>query len=168
MTHSEEIPKDVIAKHSVIGRMLKQGFARKNNRRSITLVELILVIAIVAILFPVMISSLFNPVVDSIWGDQMVRAMALAQEKMEEIYATKANSSVFLGYSYVLEANYPDEIPIIGYQLADFTRTVAVTEVSGTDLSTAFAESGFKKIVVTVTWGNAGDNVALTGVIADY
>src|SRR3989338_8603957 len=66
-----------------------------------TLIELVIAIAVIAVLFPVMISALFNPVANAVWGDQMVQAMSLTQEKMEEIYATKANSSFSLGYSYI-------------------------------------------------------------------
>lgn len=136
------------------------------KKNGFTLIELIMTIAIISVLLPVMISAFFNPVADSVWGDQMVQAMALAQEKMEEIYATKANSSASLGYSYITSAHYPAESPVSGFSA--FNRSVTITEVSGTDLSTTSAGSGYKKIVVAVTWNSGADSVQLTGVLGDY
>ena len=129
-----------------------------------TLIELVIAIAVIAVLFPVMISALFNPVANAVWGDQMVQAMALVQEKIEEIYATKANSSASLGYSYITSSNYPAENPVSGF--TPFNRSISITEVSGTDLSTTSSGSGFKKVVVTVSW--SGGNVQLTGVVGNY
>lgn len=134
------------------------------KKSGMTLIELVIVIAIIAVLFPVMISALFNPVANAVWGDQMVQAMSLTQEKMEEIYATKANSSFSLGYSYITSSNYPAENPVSGFSA--FNRSVTITEVSGSDLITTSSGSGFKKVVVTVTW--SGGSTELTGVVGNY
>ncbi len=134
------------------------------KKNGMTLIELVIVIAVIAVLFPVMISALFNPVANAVWGDQMVQAMSLTQEKMEEIYAAKANSSFSLGYSYITSSNYPAENPVSGFSA--FNRSVAITEVSGSDLSTTSSGSGFKKVVVTVTW--SGGSTELTGVVGNY
>lgn len=135
------------------------------SSRGITLIELVISIAIVAVLFPVMISALFNPVTDAVWGDQMVQAMALAQERMEELYSKKASNSASLGYSSITSANYPAENPVSGFSA--FNRSATITEVSGSDLSTSSSGSGFKKVVVAVTWGS-DNSVELTGVVADF
>jgi prepilin-type N-terminal cleavage/methylation domain-containing protein len=135
-----------------------------SNHRGITLIELVITIAVIAVLFPVMISALFNPIANAVWGDQMVQAMSLAQEKMEEVYAAKANSSFSLGYSYITSSNYPAENPVSGFSA--FNRSVTIAEVSGSDLITTSSGSGFKKVVVAVTW--SGGSTELTGVVADY
>jgi prepilin-type N-terminal cleavage/methylation domain-containing protein len=126
---------------------------RRAKNSGMTLIELVIAIAIIAVLFPVMISAFFNPVANAVWGDQMVQAMSLAQEKMEEIYADKANNSVSLGYSYITLSNYPAENPVSGFSA--FNRSVTITEVSGSDLSTTSSGSGFKKVVVTVKVASA-------------
>ena len=137
-----------------------------NKCKGMTLVELVIGIAVIAVLFPVMISALFNPVVDSVKGEQMVQAMALAQGKIEEIYATKATNNGSLGYSYITSSHYPAENPVSGF--ASFNRSVTITEVRGTDLTTPLNNSGFKKIVVTVTWNGGSNRVELTEVLGNY
>lgn len=73
-------------------------------------------------------------------------ATALAQEKLEQILHDKK----YQEYIFIIAANYPtsEDLTPIGYP--GYTRTIAIQEVSGTDLSSAQSGTGYKKITVAV------------------
>jgi len=136
------------------------------HRSGFTLIGLTMTIVIIGVILPAIYAALVNPILNSGFEYNQTKALALAQEKMEEIFSAKASSSILLGYDYITEANYPDESSISGFP--GFTRSVSVTELVGNDLSTVSAGSGFKRVIVNVTWDNGGSSVSLTNILGDY
>jgi prepilin-type N-terminal cleavage/methylation domain-containing protein len=137
---------------------------RKLGARGFTLIEIIIAIVIMAIFAPAIIVAITAPLAHTTWDNNQVIATMLVQERLEDIYAYKANVSLTYGYSYITAANFPTESPVSGF--TGFNRTTTITEVAGSDLSTASASSGFKKIAVSVTY--TGGAATCTTVLGDY
>ncbi len=99
-----------------------------------------------------------NTLVKSTQSELHVEAVSLAQEKIEDILADKE----FKGYDYVSNTlNYPEE------ELDDkFVRNVSVSEVNPDDLGSSSPGSGYNKVTVEVSWGNAdSQNVSLSTLV---
>jgi len=133
------------------------------EKRGITLIELALTIVVISIgLVGIMI--LFENATRGIMqADMNVIASNLAHEKLEQIVLDKWRD----GYDAVLDSNYPDE----GFsdEFSVFTRSTDIYEVSGTDLATEEEGSGFKRVEVTVSWGEGALNrVTVPTLLASY
>lgn len=90
-------------------------------------------------------------------------ATQLANEKIETIIADKT----FQGFDYIDENNYPTEN--LAGDFNGFTRTIAVDEVSAADLETSQSESGYKRVDVSVSWGNDnGQNILVSTIVTEY
>lgn len=134
------------------------------DRRAFTLIELILTIVILAIgLFGVMI-VFDNTTRAAMEADLKVTAVELGRERLEGIIADK----VFRGYSYISLANYPAAESLTG-TYDRYQRRLNIFEVSPQDLSTPVSGSGYKRIEVTVRWGErVTQQVGLSTVVAEY
>jgi hypothetical protein len=133
------------------------------NQRGHSIFETILTVSIVGGgLFGGM-SVMQNTTLVSQNGDMSTVGGELANESMESILADKE----FMGYGIVAAENYPSEE--LAAPFSGFTRTVTVTEVSLSDLTTPQVGSGVKKVEVTVNWGNSDDEkVQLMTLLGDY
>ncbi len=132
--------------------------------RGFTLLEIIMAIVVLGIFAPAIIFAITAPLAQSTWDDKQVKATMLVQERMEDVFAAKANNALSLGYPSIIAANYPAETPVSGF--TGFDRTTTITEVAGSDLSTASSGSGFKKVQVSVTW--TGGTASATTVLGSY
>ena len=119
---------------------------------------------VLSIIMVTMLFGLMTPLTQSVQENSLVIASFLAQERLEQIFAAKANSGY--GYGYITAANFPDETPVAGF--TGYSRSVTITEVRGNDLTTPLVNSGFKKIVVKVTWNNGAASLDLTGLLGNY
>lgn len=133
------------------------------RRAGYTLTEVILVIVVAGLALPPLMAVFAGMSRDSARPDLLLVASSLAREKMEIIAADKFNTS--RGYAYLVSANYPAENPVPGFTL---TRSVAFTDVSSADLSTAESGSGFRKVVVTVRWNYDASSLNLSSVFTDH
>ena len=120
------------------------------NRHGFTFVE----VTLASLLFlagMLGVFSVFYNVNQSAMGGQMtLTGMGLCEERLEQIIADK----VTRGYAFVTNANYPVAENLAG-NFQGFTRTTNIHEVTSNDLTTDQAGSGYKKVDVTVSWGNA-------------
>lgn len=133
------------------------------NQRGHSIFETILAVSIMASGLLGGMSVMQNSTLTSQSGDRATVGGELANESMESILADKE----FLGYGAVAVENYPSEE--LAEPFSGFTRTVTVTEVSLTDLTTPQAGSGVKKVEVTVGWGDSDDEkVQLMTLLGDY
>lgn len=95
--------------------------------------------------------------------DRTTIATQLASEKLEDILADR----VFKGYDEVTTSEYPQEN--LQGEFQGFKRTITIIEVSSSDLETAQAGSGTKKVSVKVSWGDAADDqVTVEMLVGDY
>lgn len=132
-----------------------------NNQRGSSLIDVVLTTLVLGVaLFGGML-AMQTATAHSVDGDLNSIAVQLANEKIEEIMA----DAEYKGYDVVVDANYsPENLP----DHYNMTRSVRVTEVSESDLSTSSIGSGLKKIEVTVTWGVGGyQTVTLTTMVAE-
>lgn len=134
------------------------------KKTGFTLVEVLLTIVIISTgLFGLM--SLFNNATrDVMAGDINLMATYLAQERLEQLISDK----VYLGYDYVVNENYTTSAPAsVGNNF--FTRSFNIYEVGSGDLITPEADTGFKRIEMTVSWGlSAGERITIPTLITDY
>lgn len=133
------------------------------NQRGHSIFETVLSVSIVAGGLLGGMSVMQNSTLTSQNGDRATVGGELASESMESILADKE----FLGYGVVAAENYPNEE--LAAPFSGFTRTVTVTEVSLSDLTTPQVGSGVKKVAVTVDWGDGDDEkVQLMTLLGDY
>lgn len=100
----------------------------------------------------------------AVQGQVYQAALYLGQERLETMTADKR----FRGYGYIVGANYPaaENVTVGAYQ---YTRLVSIREVSGADFTTAMADSGYKRIDVTLSWGVGPQNqLVLSAVLGNY
>lgn len=131
------------------------------NGKGFTLLENIITTSLIATGLLGLALVMQNNVIHTVNSDNNVKAVNLAQEKIESIIADTA----FLGYQYVTEdAQYTNEELEGG-----FRRYVSITEVSESDLDTPTEGSGLNKVDVEVVWGEANDQkVKLSTIVAEY
>jgi Tfp pilus assembly protein PilV len=120
----------------------------RNNQSGFIFVELILTMLVLSIGLASGYVLMDNSLSNSVTGDADVVASQLANEKLEQIISDKS----FGGYDALAEGDYPPETLDAPYQ--NYSRQVDIYEVNPTDMSTAEAGSGYKKVTVSVTWGN--------------
>ncbi len=129
----------------------------------VTLIELVLTIVVISFgLIGVMI--LFENATRGVMqADLNVMATNLAHEKLEQIILDKWRD----GYASVIDSNYPDEN--FQDEFSIFTRSTDIVEVSGSDLATPEADSGYKRVDVTVSWGGGSlQRISLPTLLASY
>lgn len=136
----------------------------KNKMKGFTIIELVLAIVIISVgLFGMM--ALFNNVTRGVMeGDMNIIATFLGREKLEQLVADK----VYRGYAYIINSNYTtnENLTVGSY---NFNRQFSIYEVSKTDLITALAGSGFKRIDMTIKWGeDANQRITMPTVLASY
>lgn len=137
------------------------------NENGFSLVEASMSTVILGFAFMVGVATMNNATIASANLDSQVIASQLANEKVEMILAD--NYLKQAKYAYITEANYPDENLNYGNSNNAYKRSVDVTEVSPNDLSAAQANSGMKRIDVTVSWGNQGyQKVKVTTLVTQY
>ena len=115
------------------------------NERGFTFIELTLAIVIISSALFGLLTLFQNVVTFGNDSEEYLVSSVLAQERLEEIVADKTNR----GYNYIVNNNYPQEnlaVPFAGY-----IRTTTITEVRENDLITAQNNSGYKRVVVSVT-----------------
>ena len=133
------------------------------RRGGYTLAEVIFVIVVAGLALPPLMVVFAGMSRESARPDLLLVASSLAREKMELIAADKFNTG--RGYAYLVSGNYPAENPVSGFTM---TRSVAFTDVSSADLSTAQPGSGYRKVVVTVRWNYDASSLSLSGVFTDH
>lgn len=129
-----------------------------------TLIEVLITCAIIAGgLFGLMVlySNSSQTVMEA---DINLMATYLARERLEQLVSDKAH----FGYDSVVNDTYETtETVSVGDHY--FTRSFSIYEVNKDDLLTAEADSGFKRIDMTISWGMAADQlINLSTVITDY
>ena len=80
--------------------------------------------------------------------EQTLIATTLAQEKLEQIMQDKKYKT----YAYIIQSNYPVTEVLTAEGYPDYTRTVTISEVSPSNLSSPPQgnESGYTKVTVAV------------------
>lgn len=137
------------------------------NESGFSLVEATMSTVILGFAFTVGVATMNNATTASANLDSQVIASQMANEKVEMILAD--NYLKQAKYAYVTNANYPDENINYGSTSNAYKRTVVVTEVSPDNLNTAQANSGMKRVDVTVSWGNkAYQKVKITTLVTQY
>lgn len=136
----------------------------KNHQDGFTLVEVILTIMVFAIGTMGALAISQNMLNSSINGDFRVMAGQLASEKLEEVIADKN----FQGYSYIDTTNYPSES--LSGDFAQFTRATSIEEVDPSDFTTPMANSGMKRVSVSVSWtyNSETKNVTVTTLLSEH
>lgn len=124
----------------------------RRGEHGFTLIEVILVIVFLGVGFIVTLGAMSSGLQKSVDAELVVTAMALAEEKMEQI----RNDKVTFGYQYILNSNFPPESKL--GQHAKFSRSVDVV---------TFVVAGYKNVTVKVSRANMPD-VELTTSFADY
>ena len=131
--------------------------------KGFTLIEAILTVVLLSFGLVGGLTLFKNATDNSLVKDYQVVASQLASEKLESILLDKKT----LGYNAIIQANYPNENLPAPYQ--NFTRSVTIQEVQASDLSTAQAGSGYKRIDVHVTWGaQAYQTIIISTVVSNY
>lgn len=135
-----------------------------DRARGFTLIELILTTVVVSGGFFGLLTTFDAANRGAIQGQAHQAAVYLAQERLEQMTADK----YYRGYGYLVPGNYPaSEAVTVGSH--QYTRLITITEVSGTDLTTAVQGSGYKRVAVTVSWpGGATNQLTLETVMGQY
>lgn len=123
------------------------------NARGFTFVEAIISILIIGASFMGFGYVLSNTTQTSLTADLSVVATGLARDKMEQVIQQKASS----GYASINSQGVEN----LMQGAWDFTREVRVSYVDPATLSVQVADSGYKKVVVDVSWG-AGLNSTIS------
>lgn len=131
------------------------------NQRGISLLEAVLGVMLMGFAFAGAMPIFNHATAKATKTDHFTAATYYANEKLENIMADKE----FQGFDSISDDNYAAEtIPGTNY-----FRSVAVTEVNSNDLSTEEAGSGYKKVVVTVVWGEGqNEQISVTTLLTNY
>lgn len=133
------------------------------NKKGFTFVEAILATVLLSVGLWGGLAMFQAATANSSANDARVIAGNLASEKMEQIIADKR----FKGYSAVVQDAYPSEE--LASPFSGFSRSVAVYEVSPDDLTTPQDGSGYKRVDIQVTWGNAEyQSLGVSTILTDY
>jgi len=145
-----------------VRRFLKKLLRRKiAEAKGFSIVELVMVIVLAAIAFPVMVAMYTSIYINGHDGELMTMANNLAIQQMEVIIADKAGSGAGYGYSEITTAKYSSVNPPSPFTA--FTRTVTVTSVN----IAGNASYPGKQIVVRVRHSSIPD-IILTHLITDH
>lgn len=128
--------------------------------RGFTLLEAVLTIVFMGVSFLGLAYLFGNVTQQALKSDLSVLATKLAREKLEEVVQVKADS----GYAAVV-SQAPETVASGAWS---FTRQVGVQYVDPADFSASAANTGYKRVDVTVAWGSgAGRSVTLTTLVTD-
>ena len=130
--------------------------ARRTALGGFTLIEAVLIMTIIASSF-LGFGYLFGNVdQEALKADLTILATKLAKERMEELIQTKADS----GYAAISVGTTSTPVTSGTW---NFTRVVTVSYVNPADFSSSASDTGYKKVLITVSWGaGTGASVALT------
>lgn len=135
----------------------------RRGRRGFTLLEMLLTMIVIAVGMMGVMQLFENAARGALQADLSGIATVLAREKLERIAVDKVRD----GYAAIDAGDYPQEH--FSGEFSPYVRTTEITEVSGDDLVTPEAGSGFKRVVVTVRWGaQPSERIAIATVFADY
>jgi Tfp pilus assembly protein PilV len=136
---------------------------KRTSQSGFTLVEAILATLVVSfglVGFLITFSEAARFAVDS---EYVISASHIANDQLEEIMSKK----VGLGYDEIASENFPAlETVTLGNR--QYTKSVGIYEVDPVDLITASPGSGYKKIDVSITWGNPMQTVSYSAIVAEY
>ena len=142
---------------------MKRFVKKLHNQKGFTFIEAILTTVLLACGLSGGYAMMHNSINYSLDNDHLVIGSQLANEKLQEVIADKT----FTGYDAITQNNYQQESLNGAY--SGFTRTTTVTEVDPADLTTLDAGSGYKKVDVTVSWGNEnGQTVEVSTMLSDH
>jgi len=133
------------------------------SKQGISLVESILALLILSLGIFAYISLFAEMSTATIEDELASTASRLANQKLEEVLATKAN----LGYG---EINIGTTNENITYANHAYVRQTVVNYVNVSDLQTlSGSDTGIKKVDVTVSWSDrSARQIQLTSVVANY
>ncbi|HPW45606.1 MAG TPA: prepilin-type N-terminal cleavage/methylation domain-containing protein [bacterium] len=132
-------------------------------RRGFTLIELLLTVVIISVGMVGIMALFENATRGAIQIDLNVIASNLAREKLERIILAKVTS----GYGSITSNAYPNET--FTGDLSVYTRSTNIAEVASSDLITPEPSSGYKRVTVTVVWGQAANQrVSIPTIISNY
>ncbi len=131
--------------------------------RGFTLIELLLTIVVISMGLVGIMVVFSNVSRGALQADLNVVAGNLAREKLELIVLQKWNS----GYDSITSTAFPNESFTGDFSV--YSRNTTVTEVSSNDFATPQISSGYKKVVVKVSWGTSpSQKVSIPTVLARY
>ncbi len=133
------------------------------SRKGISFIESILALLILSLGIFAYISLFAEMSTATIEDELASTASRLANQKLEEVLATKAN----LGYAQV---NLGTTTENITYANHAYVRQTSINYVSVSDLQTlSGSDTGIKKVDVTVSWSDRSTRqIQLTSVVANY
>ena len=132
----------------------------ERRQRGFSLVEAVLVIVFLAVSFLGLAYLFGNVTQQALKADLTVLATKLAREKMEEVVQRKADS----GYSAVVSQSAAS----VQSGAWTFTRTVTVQYLDPSTFVTTGADTGYKRVEVSVSWGaGSGQSVTLTTLVTN-
>lgn len=132
-------------------------------KKGFTLIELLLTVVVISAGLVGIMAIFENVTRGALQVDLNVTAANLAHEKLERIVMDKWHG----GYDLLSATNYPDESFTGDFSI--YTRNTTISEVSSTDFITPQLGSGYKKIIVKVSWGSLGNQqVSIPTVLASY
>ena len=121
------------------------------TNRGFTLIEVVLTIVVISIGLVAMMLLFDNVTHNAMQSDMNMTATYLARERLEII----AFDKVYSGYDSIKNARYgtSENVNVGG---KNYIRELNIYEVNKFDLITAEQGSNFKRVDVTVKWGNEG------------
>jgi len=132
-------------------------------RRAFTIIELVLTIVIISIGMVGIMKLFENASMGALQADLNGVAMGLVREKLEWVVMDKVRD----GYSWIDNSKYSNESFSGDYSA--FSRSTNIYEVSSADFAVAEANSGYKRVNVTVSWGvGASNNLMVSTILSDY
>ncbi|MBN2562434.1 MAG: hypothetical protein JXQ75_16030 [Phycisphaerae bacterium] len=136
----------------------------KVMRRGATIIEVVMAIVILSIALPPLVSAFADASMQSIHPSQATVAAFLAIDRMEQIAARRygGKQGAESGYDGVKAASFQNEVPVVGFPM--FERRVTITNVDS-DLNPS-PSNDYKKVRVTVSWNDGGDQVVIEHVFA--
>lgn len=136
---------------------------RMNNQKGFTLVESVMAMVVLSIGLWGGLATFTNATASSINSDSQVLGSQLAAQALEEVFIDKNEN----GYNSIVSENYPSATLSAPYTA--YTKSVAINEVDPADMQTSQAGSGYKRVDVTITWGDAyAENVTVSTVFSNY
>ena len=133
----------------------------RNN--GFSLIEAVLIMVIVGVAFFGFGFLFGNLNQTALEADLTVLATKLARVKMEEVVQVKADGGA-AGYSSVSSEGAVS----VNSGAWSFSRSVDVSFVNPSDFSSSVLDTGYKKVVVLVSWGpDAGESISLTTLLTN-
>ena len=127
---------------------------KRATRTALSLVEVVVAMVVLGLAIPPLVIQIGASARARVVTTSEQNAAQLASDRLGEIFADQVNPT--RGYAYVQTSAYPVETAPCGF--TGYTRTTEVREVSATDFVSPLANSGIKRIRVTVA---APDNTSI-------